>query len=355
MKPKVSIVVPIYNVAPYLERCLDSLTSQTLEELEIIAVNDGSTDGSGELLDRYAAKDKRIVAIHQPNGGVSAARNRGIRSATADYIGFVDPDDWTEREMYAELYHTALAERADIVMCTYIREFGTHGKEKRFPLPEKVSYENEEVQAKLLRRLVGPLQDEIASPEYLDAWGTVWSKLYKTSLIRDHQVEFIDLHVVGTNEDSLFNIHAVYHARKFVFLNKPYYHYWRVNSGSVTSGYKPDLKDKWFELYGFIERFVEEKRLPPEFRQALNNRICLNTLGLGLNTISAGNKAPALTKLRRLRGILNDGRIRQSFKQFESASCSVIWRLFYGCARFRWALGFYCMLLAIDWLRRTVK
>jgi glycosyltransferase involved in cell wall biosynthesis len=355
MKPKVSIVVPIYNVEDYLSRCLDSLLLQKMEDIEIIAVNDGSIDACGEILDQYACKDNRIVVIKKENGGVSSARNEGIRAAKGDYIGFVDPDDWIDPEMYEAMYDTAIHEKADIVMCTYIREFGTHSKEKKFNLPEKNCYHDEEVQVKMLRRLIGPLNEEIANPEFLDAWGTVWSKLYRSEIIKDNGLGFIDLKVVGTNEDSLFNIHTFYHAKMFVLLNKPYYHYWRANAASVTSGYKPDLKDKWFKLYSFIESFLKDKKMPLDFYLALNNRICLNILGLGLNTISISNKTSMLIKIRKLSTILNDNRLKRSFKQFETAYCPVAWRTFYLCAKFRFVIGFYFMLLTIDWLRKNVK
>ncbi|MBP1990372.1 glycosyltransferase family 2 protein [Paenibacillus eucommiae] len=353
MKPKVSIVVPIFNVESYLGRCLDSLLQQTMKDIEIIAVNDGSTDTCGEILQQYAAKDNRIVVIEKKNGGVSSARNEGIRAANGAYIGFVDPDDWVDKDMYKEMHDTAIHEEADIVMCTYYREFGTHSKEKKFNLPEKLCYRDEEVQAELLRRLIGPLKDEIGKPEYLDAWGTVWSKLYRADMIKENELAFIDLEIVGTNEDSLFNIHTSYHAKTFVFLNKPYYHYWRVNTGSVTSGYKPDLKDKWYQLYSIIEGFITDKKLSSDFYLALNNRKCLNTLGLGLNTISINNKLPVFTKIRKLSTILNDNHLKSSFRQLDMAYFPVVWKVFYLCAKFRFVLGFYLMLLAIDRLRKA--
>ncbi|MGO4496773.1 glycosyltransferase [Paenibacillus sp. 2RAB27] len=353
MGPKVSIVVPIYNVEGYLGRCLDSILSQTMQEIEVIAVNDGSTDTSGAILDHYAVKDTRIVVIHKRNGGVSAARNDGIRLARGEYIGFVDPDDWIDHDMYEVLYHNAMEENADIVMCTYMREFGTHSKEKKFNLPNKVCYRNQEIRSNVLRRLVGPIKEEMANPEYLDAWGTVWSKLYRTELVKGNNLNFIDLNVVGTNEDSLFNIHISYYAKVFVLLNKPYYHYWRVNTTSLTSSYKPELQDKWFKLYSFMESFIKEKELPSEFYEALNNRICLNMLGLGLNTIS--NSESAFLKISRLSTILNDNRIKRSFQQFETVYCSFVWRTFYFCAKFRQAVGLYVMLVTINRLRKTIR
>ncbi|WNQ12698.1 glycosyltransferase [Paenibacillus aurantius] len=355
MKPKVSIVVPIYNMEPYLARCLDSLLAQTLKPIEILAVNDGSTDSTGALLREYAERDPRIVVLEQENAGVSAARNRGIEAAQGDYIGFVDPDDWVEPDMYAEMLGAAVGDGADIVMCTYTREFGTHSKEKVFDLPAKVTYAREELRETVMRRLVGPLKEELAQPDYLDAWGTVWSKLYRSDLLKDNVLEFVDLHLVGTNEDSLFNIHAFYHAEKFVMLNKPFYHYWRANASSVTSGYKPDLKDQWFRLYGMIEGFLNENGLPASYYEALNNRICLNTLGLGLNTVGAGNTAAAVAKVRKLNDILNDERIQEAFRAFEMAYCPAVWRTFYLCAKLRFAAGFYVMLVTMERLRKIVK
>lgn len=97
-EPAISVIVPIYNVEPYLGECLDSLCGQTLRNIEIIGVDDGSTDGSGALLDEYAAKDKRIIAVHQKNAGVSAARNAGMRLARGEYLAFVDGDDWMDAD-----------------------------------------------------------------------------------------------------------------------------------------------------------------------------------------------------------------------------------------------------------------
>ena len=355
MEPKVSIIVPIYNVESYLSRCLDSLLSQSLSEIEIVAVNDGSTDRSSAILQEYAKKDGRLVVIEKENGGVSAARNTGLLAAKGSYIGFVDPDDWIDKEMYKELYNTAILDHADIVMCTYIREFGTHSKEKKFNMPEKICYQNEEVKSEIMRRLVGPMNEEVANPELLDAWGTVWSKLYRADMIKEKKINFIDLNVIGTNEDSLFNIHTCYYANTFVFLNKPYYHYWRANTTSVTAGYKPDLQDQWFKLYSMIEDFLNTKNMQNDFYLALNNRICLNTLGLGLNTISKSNKASVLMKVRKLNSILSDKRLKDSFKQFEMANFPLVWRMFYSCARSRFATGFYLMLITMDGLRKMMR
>ena len=355
MRPKVSIIVPIYNMEKYLRRCLNSIVSQTLVQFEIIAVNDGSTDSSLEILTDLAANDIRISVVNIKNSGVSSARNTGIQMARGEYIGFVDPDDWVDKRMYEEMFDTAKKDNADIVMCSYIREFENHSKVKDFNLPEKVCYSNEDVKIKMMRRMVGPLNEEIRNPEFLDAWGTVWSKLYRADLLKENNLEFTDLKRIGTNEDTLFNIQAFYYANTFVFLSQPYYHYWRANSSSLTSGYKPNLMNQWFDLYQIIESFLKEKEMNTDFFKALNNRICLGILGLGLNTISKSNKSSVVCKVLNLKSVVNNELIKRSFKQLELSSFPIVWRAFYFCAKTRLALGLYFMLLSVDGLRKIMR
>lgn len=125
--PKISIIVPVYNVEKYLQRCLDSIIAQTFTDWECICIDDGSPDNSGKILDEYAAKDNRFVIIHKENGGVSSARNAGLDIARGRYIGFVDSDDWIECNMYECLYNDILETGADVVICGF---FGQKCKNK---------------------------------------------------------------------------------------------------------------------------------------------------------------------------------------------------------------------------------
>ncbi|WP_234340175.1 glycosyltransferase family 2 protein [Gorillibacterium timonense] len=349
-----SIIVPVYNMEQYLERSLDSLLGQTLKNVEILAVNDGSTDASLAILRQKASGDARLRVIDRKNGGVSAARNAGLNEASGAYIGFVDPDDWVDPGMFEALYRTAVEERADIVMCSYIREFGDHAKEKEFSLADRTVYRDEEVTDGLLRRLVGPVGAETGNPELLDAWGTVWNKLYRAELIREAEAEFTDLRLIGSNEDTLFNLQVIHEARSFVFLHTPYYHYWRVNAGSLTSGYNPRLLHQFLQLYGQMEQFLTDRNLSGPFRKALDNRIALSTLGLGLNILSADNPAPAPEKLRLLQELLDHERFRSALSRF-SPEGPPVWRIFYWCAKLRFAAGFYVLLSAADRMRRRKR
>ena len=119
MSDKISIVVPVFNIEGYVERCLQSLLRQTYTNLEVLAIDDGSTDSSGEILDRLAVTDSRIKVIHKENGGVTSARMAGIRNATGEWIGFVDGDDETEPDMFEHLISNAITYNADISHCGY--------------------------------------------------------------------------------------------------------------------------------------------------------------------------------------------------------------------------------------------
>ena len=133
-KPTVSVVVPVYNVEAYLDRCVESLVAQTLRDIEIILVDDGSTDNSPTLCDAWADKDARIRVVHKENGGLSDARNAGVEAAQADWIGFVDSDDWVELDMYETLYRHIVEDGSDIAVCGTRELYPTRIVD---PLPEK--------------------------------------------------------------------------------------------------------------------------------------------------------------------------------------------------------------------------
>jgi len=122
MKTAVSIVVPVYNVAPYLRKCLDSIRAQTLQEWECICVDDGSSDGSAAVLDAYAAEDERFRVVHQANAGVAQARQNGLDAARGEFVGWVDPDDWVEPDHFGRLYRVACESGADLAWCDVVEE-----------------------------------------------------------------------------------------------------------------------------------------------------------------------------------------------------------------------------------------
>ncbi|MEH7356562.1 glycosyltransferase family 2 protein [Neobacillus drentensis] len=131
MNPKISIIVPVFNVEPYIHECIKSILNQSFKDFELILVNDGSSDRSGDICDEYSKEDERIFVIHKKNGGQSSARNRGINAAKGDYIGFIDSDDWIHSDMYKILYEKASETEADITACNIV-EYQKDGTERLF-------------------------------------------------------------------------------------------------------------------------------------------------------------------------------------------------------------------------------
>lgn len=351
--PKVSIIVPVYNVEKYLSRCMDSLINQTFKEIEIIAVNDGSTDNSLEILHRYVKNDKRIRNINCENMGVSNARNVGVRESRGDFIVFIDSDDWIDNDMIEVMYENIDVENLDLVICTYIREFGDYSKEKILDFPEESIYKEHEVKSELLRRLIGPIGIEISKPENLDALGTVWGKIYKSSVLKDNGIEFIDLKIIGSGEDVLFNINVFNNVKKAKFLNRPMYHYWRNNVGSITSRYIENFIYKRKVYFNYIYEFIKANDLDYEFKIALNNRIAISVLGMGLIECSDGNDVGIFTKIRRIKRILNEKYIVKAYKHLEVKHFPIHWRVFYFLNKHRVALLSFLMINTINLVRKN--
>lgn len=353
-QPQASIIVPVYNVENYIERCLNSLVNQTFKDIEIITINDGSTDKSLELLNKYAKEDIRISVIDLGDEGVSYCRNLGIEKANGKYIMFVDSDDWIDSSMVEVMYKKAEENKLDLVMCSYIREFKDHSKEKIFNLPQEIIYKDNEVKNELLRKLVGPIKEELSNPEMLDALGTVWGKLYRADILKENKIKFVDLKEIGSAEDTLFNIFTFNYLKKVMFLNKPMYHYWRDNPKSVTSQYNPKLKEQRKVFFKYISDFIKENNFEQVFEEALNNRICTSVLGLGLIECSKNNKISRINKIKNIKIIINEEYIRNAYKNLELKYFSIHWRIFYFFIKNKMSFCSYLMLSTIEFLRAKI-
>lgn len=215
--PKISIIIPVYNVENYLERCIKSVINQSLDDLEIILVNDGSTDSSGEMCDNFANEDERIKVIHKKNGGLSSARNEGLKYATSDLVGFIDSDDWISSDMYEYLWNLQQKNDADIVSCNYMLAFDYPTKIKNAKIKEYVFTRNEALKKYLELGAFSRINDYSA-----------WKKLYKKNLFSD--VEFPDGMLF---EDMPTNFRLIQKCSKYVYSTKICYFYFQ-NSISIT-------------------------------------------------------------------------------------------------------------------------
>lgn len=211
MKPKVSIIIPVYNVGKHLEKCLVSVLNQTLKEIEVIAINDGSTDESLRILNQFSKVDSRLLIINQENQGVSAARNKGLSLAQGEYIGFVDSDDYIELTMYEKLYKYAKMNDSDIVVSNVYDE---DMKSQKISL----SLETQHIEIDHCR------MDKFLENNFYRIGHAVWHKIFRRSLIVENEIEFFSYQEVSS-EDMLFNLFALSCAKTIDYLNEPLYHY----------------------------------------------------------------------------------------------------------------------------------
>lgn len=343
--PLISIIVPVYKVEPYLSQCIDSLTCQTYSHLEIILVDDGSPDNCGKICDEYAAADDRIKVIHQANCGLSAARNTGMQHVTGTYIMFVDSDDWIDAETCEAAVHSIEQNDADLVMWSYVKEFGRTSIEKLMFWDDNTVFQKDEVKHSIHRRLCGLWREELRHPEYANAIETAWGKLYRSSILLGNKIEFIDTREIGT-EDALFNLYATEFVNKAVYIKKCFNHYRKTNSTSLTSTYKSQLFTQWQHLFDLMETYIAAHDLPADYTEALYNRIALSLIGLGLNIVSAD--VSARRKIQLIREILSAERYREAYKRLKYQYLPLHWKVFFICAKFRFSGGVYSLLLAIQ-------
>lgn len=244
-EPKISVIVPVYKVEPYLRKCLDSIVNQTYRNLEIILVDDGSPDNCGAICDEYAAKDQRVRVIHKANGGLSSARNAALEIATGDYVGFVDSDDWIETDMFEYLLAGMQLEKADVAVCGVIEEYPRHQNYRA--LEKKETFDREESMKLLLQG--GMLQNR------------VWDKLWRRALFT--AIRFPQ----GKNYEDLAIAHRLFDkARKLVCLPDAKYHY-LLRGDSILAD--SSLKNRMDCYWAAKERYQEMKDAWPQYIELL--------------------------------------------------------------------------------------
>lgn len=222
---KVSIIIPSYNEENHIKKCIESLIKQSLQEIEIIIVNDGSTDNTLDIIIEYASEDPRIVVINQSNKGVSAARNRGIDEARGTYLAFVDADDYVDETIYEVMYNKAIDKYSDIVVCgNYIMQYNK--MEKKISFDSEITLDNDNID------LFNFIKKFYLKKEYRTS---CWNKLYKTELIKG-KISFCD-HSNVLSEDTLFNFNVLLYTKRVTIIPECLYFY-QVIDGSLSHSKK---------------------------------------------------------------------------------------------------------------------
>lgn len=237
---QISVIVTAYNIEKFLPRCVESLLVQTYKQLEIIIVDDGSTDATPAICDGYAREYDNVKVLHRKNGGPSAARNSGLAVASGDYIGYVDGDDWTEPEMYQEMLKACVETGAQIAICTY-RQVG-EGAEEISPTGDRIEMTRQEA-----------LEIYISGHPQYHIYHSVWSKLFERRLIED--IRFTE---GRRSEDIMYTTWAMTKAEKCVFLDSPYYNYMVDRKESIMNSqiHERRFQDEipfWKEQIGYLQ------------------------------------------------------------------------------------------------------
>lgn len=264
--PKVSIIVPVYNVEKYLERCINSLQGQSLKELEIILVDDSSTDSSLQICNNLAKEDSRIKVIHKVNEGAGKARNAALAVATGKYIGFVDSDDYVEHDMFEVLYEKAEKYNSDLVMSGVIFVDGNiYSKEgervSKMYFDKDTYFETKEELKKLRMGIVGAMPDDEDDSKY---GMSVWKNLFRHEIIKKNNLTFQSEREI-LSEDALFMVDYISCIDKATGISEVFYNYCR-NEDSISKSYKKDRFEKSLCFVNEVERRFEKDIKQEEYQ-----------------------------------------------------------------------------------------
>lgn len=249
---KVSIVVPVYKVEPYLNQCVSSILAQTLNDIEVILVDDGSPDRCGQMCDEWAEKDSRIVVYHKSNGGLMSAWKYGVERAKGDYIGFVDSDDWVEPEMFGTLYAEASLHDADMVMSGFITQEGEH-RENGGDSFVSGTFDRAEITNEIFPRLI--VCDYVS---HRGIFPNRWSKLFRKDILL-RAMPYCD-ESVSLGEDLLTLLACFLYAQKVRIVNGVYLYHYRINDQSMIQSYSDAKYEKFKRMH---ERLLDVNAVSP--------------------------------------------------------------------------------------------
>lgn len=246
MRPKISVIVPIYNVEKYLDRCIKSVQQQSLKDIEIILVDDQSPDNCPSMCDKYAQEDSRIKVIHKKNGGLGLARNSGLEIATGEYVTFIDSDDFIALNTYEHIYNVAIQKKLDICyfrFCRYhnnnqISQVKDWNKEEYFTGKKEIN--------KFLLEMVGSTPSDKIDIKYSMS---VCKAIFKLDIIKNNNITFVSEREIAS-EDLIFHLHLLPHINSIGYIPKAYYYYF-INTDSITSNYS---KEKYLRLIKLLKQ-----------------------------------------------------------------------------------------------------
>lgn len=303
-KGVVSVVLPIYNVEKYLNRCVKSVVNQSYKDLEIILVDDGSPDKCSEICENWAKKDSRIKVVHKENAGLGYARNTGIENATGEYICFFDSDDYIALDTIEKTYNLAGKEKADIVVFGFynVKPNGEIGKAV-IPKTEKVTYSGKEVQDVFLADLIGP---DVKNGRQANLWMSAWASMYSLDMIKRTSWKFVsEREIISEDIYSLLELYK--YVNRVSILSEALYFYCE-NVGSLTHTYKPDRYRRIKDFYNACYQLIEKNGYGAAVRDRISYPYLSNTIA-AMKMIIASDQ-PQKAKICLLKNIIDDNTLQ---------------------------------------------
>lgn len=320
---KVSIIVPIFKVEKYLRNCVDSILNQTLKEIEVILVEDGSPDSCGRIADEYRLQDSRVKVIHQSNKGLGLSRNSGLDIAKGEFVGFVDSDDFVSKDMFRILYDNAKKNNADVSYCLH----------QKFCEVEDVVPSNEKMEIKCWSgksEIRQYLLDRVGLPPQFKKdklyGATVWNGIFSRDVIERNRLRFVSERLFIA-EDVIFDIDCIPCCNKIVHCNLRLYYY-RYNNNSLTTVYKEDRFEKNLELYvemcNRLSRHYEKK----EYFNPTARYFLVTALIAAKQEVQFSQKNGKRHALRRIKEICNNEYVRNVLNEYNYLLLPIRHKLF---------------------------
>jgi glycosyltransferase involved in cell wall biosynthesis len=349
---KISILIPLYNSAPFLEKLNDSLVNQTYKNLEIIYINDESPDNSLEIVQKFSLNDNRIKIIDKKNEGQASALNDAIIVSEGEFIMFIDADDWIELNTCELAIYKQLEYNTDMVFWCNIKEYSNKSVPYSKFFPDSKLFIGDDLQ-NLRRRMIGLLGQELRQPMQTDAFNAGWGKLYKSNVLKKNNITWTATQIVGSS-DVLFNAKLMPFINSVYYLNIHLHHYNKTNPNSLTKTYKNTLYLKFQNLFNELEKVISKHYNNSVDRQvfdkALQNRIALSTINIGLGLISNGFSKNGFLDLKK---IINSDRYRESYKQLEISFLPIHYQLFFYTCKYEFTILAYLILFTMAKFRKS--
>lgn len=307
---KVSIVVPVYNVEKYINRCVNSLVNQTIQDIEIILVDDGSPDNCPSICDSWAKEYSHIKVVHKKNGGLSSARNAGLKIASGKYVGFVDSDDDVEIDMFKKMYITAEENHVDFVMCDYMRILNDKKYIKSLNIDTGV-YDKNKIIKDIYPQLI--MRNDVDYGPLLSVWHCLYSRefLLRNNLVFDEDVRW--------SEDNIFSSIVGFNANKFYYMkNEALYHYY-LNPGTITTGYRKGAWGVYKTMNNHLHDFFDTIK-----EYDFSNQMNIHLIYYACNVIGmiASNNNFNIAR-QQIKEILNDADLIYALKKVKDLNINI--------------------------------